>query len=401
MKKLSVIILIIMVLVCTCACANSSQPSSGETAAQSTELPAAENTVKGTMHDFGRFSALVPEGWEAADLGDYQASYNGVIVKGKGEDFMTAASVSLLYLLPTEMFISGRGFYENVRSQDDFDLGGRHWEAWTGVNDDGDKIQAAETSGEEGAFTVSLYMPADSDVELSLDDPDVRAIIESIDIVTTVDVDWITLKDGALIASLPEVEGYKWTEGGSMSSNELEVSASLEGNQLTIKPVSGSGIGAQDLTLENEDQTEIKGEAKISFRVNDAKVDAVFAGDIEIYDEPKAKETGDSWGEIDYEAVAELYSGTWVDSKNDLVLFIKPADEVEHGCLLNIQSGDRQINATGVIEEDSVLRYENITIDGESVDSAGYLMPDGDMLIWGHDDKVGEFEFGTLFTRLE
>ena len=31
-----------------------------------------EPQVKGTMHDFGRFSALVPEGWSVADIGEFK-----------------------------------------------------------------------------------------------------------------------------------------------------------------------------------------------------------------------------------------------------------------------------------------------------------------------------------------
>ena len=398
MKKILACIIAAAMLLSLCSC------GAGQHNTNTNDGPSnnssAEETVKGTVHDFGRFSALVPEGWEAADMGDYQADYNGIIVKGKADAFMEAASVSVLYGLPSEMFISNRGFYEIVRDEGEFDLGGHHWEGWSSSMGDM-SVAVAESYGDDGTIIVSVTMPTKDSEKLDLNDPEVRAIIASIVVVPTIEVDWISMENGKAIVTLPEAEGYTWQEGGRMFTNELEVSTELDGNRLIITPESGSGAFSIDLSLENEDETFRMGEASVSIRVTDAKADAVYAGDYSIYDEPEEIEYNDYEDDTDYEALAQMYAGTWVDDKNDLTLFIQVDEETEHGCLISLQQSGKQFAASGVIQVSMALMYDEISIDGTTVDSSGYFAFDGDMLFWGHDDAVGEFEYATIFTKLE
>ena len=80
MRKILACLIIVALLLSLCSCGTKQQDASEDTV--SPEDTSGEDAVKGTVHDFGRFRALVPEGWEVADLGDYQADYNGIIVKG-------------------------------------------------------------------------------------------------------------------------------------------------------------------------------------------------------------------------------------------------------------------------------------------------------------------------------
>jgi hypothetical protein len=96
-----------------------------------------------------------------------------------------------------------------------------------------------------------------------------------------------------------------------------------------------------------------------------------------------------------------VFSGAWVDDKNDLTLFIQKSEEEEHACQITIQSAEHQMSGVGVIQITEALMYEEMSIDGEAVQTNGYFTLDGDMLIWGHDDEVGVFEYVTIFTKLE
>ena len=398
MRKILACLITAVLLLSLCSCGAKQQDTSEDTV--SPEVPSGESEVNGTVHDFGRFRALVPEGWEVADLGGYQADYNGIIVKGKADEFMEATSVSILYGLPSELFVSNRGFYEIVRDEGEFDLGGHHWEGWSSSME-GMSVVTAESYGDDGSIFVFVNMPSEDSEKLDLKDPDVRAILESIVVVPTVEVEWIRMEDGKAVALLPEEEGYFWEEGGCMYTNELEVSTELDGNRLIITPESGSGAFSIDLTLNNEEGTFRMGEAKVSIRVTDAKADAVYEGVCSVYDEPEEIED-ESWeDDTDYEALAQMYAGIWVDDKNDLTLFIQEDEETEHGCLIRLQQSDKQFSAAGVIEFTQVLMYDEISIDGVTMDSSGYFTFDGDLLIWGHDDAVGDFEYVTIFSRVE
>ena len=401
MKKILMILLAVVLVLSACACGQNKSGTESSAAGSRTESQS-EAGVKGTEHKYGRFSVLIPEGWSAVDLGDYQADYNAVIVKGAAEDFMTASQVSIIYNLPSELVVSSRGFYDDTKDEGEFDLGGRHWEAWSAAYEEMSFI-TAESSGEDGTVTVALQMLSADAEKLSLDDPDVQAIIESIVVVPTVEVEWITITDGVVTAKLQEVEGYQWDGNGEMVMNDVEADTELNGNVLTVTPHTGTGAFVEEMGLYNEDGSFSMGSAKISIRITDGKADAVYAGEMKIFDEPEAIEIDDFDFEdnVDYDYLTEVFSGAWADDKNDLTLFIQRSEEEEHACQITIQSAEHQMSGVGVIQITEALMYEEMSIDGETVQTNGYFALDGDMLIWGHDDEVGVFEYVTIFTKLE
>ena len=46
------------------------------------------------------------------------------------------------------------------------------------------------------------------------------------------------------------------------------------------------------------------------------------------------------------------------------------------------------------------MNYSEMSVNGTVVETVGWFMMDGDMIIWGHDDEVGEFENATIFSKL-
>ncbi len=43
-----------------------------------------------------------------------------------------------------------------------------------------------------------------------------------------------------------------------------------------------------------------------------------------------------------------------------------------------------------------------VRVDGATpIESSGWLVIDGGMLIWGHDKEVGEYESATLFSKAQ
>ena len=79
MKKLLSVLMAVLMLIGILGCSNqgSKEPEKPE-----------ENAVKGEVHDIGRISVLVPEGWSVADLGSMATDFTCVIVKGTKDDFM-------------------------------------------------------------------------------------------------------------------------------------------------------------------------------------------------------------------------------------------------------------------------------------------------------------------------
>jgi len=390
MKKLFIIILTAVLLV---GCSNGSGGN--------TPTPP-EPQVKGTMHDFGRFSALVPEGWSVADIGEFKTDFNGAIVKGTPDQFGSAPSVSIQYFLPTELIMSGRSFYEDTISLEPIKNDSFSYDLWEGKWQ-GTFVSAAESQQPNslGAITVYSNQPTDESEYIRIDDPDIVAIIKSIVVTPTVEVDWISIKDGKAVITLPEhEEGLGWHDSGYMYSNEVEAFPEFEGNTCTIIAESGTGMFSQSCLLTNEDETFAYGEAEFAVRITDGKVDAVYNGTYTIYDEPKSLDYS-SEDTTDYEAFGEAFTGTWADTKNDLTMFIQPYEGVEHGYQVTIQGKGRQYSAVAQIEQGGVMWYNDITVDGETTEVMGYFQLDGGMVIWGHGEDFGDFENATIFNKLD
>ena len=396
MKKLIVLILAAILLVGCAGC------TGGGSKTETTPAETTEAGVNGTVHDFGRFSALVPEGWSVAEIGEYKSEFNGAIVKGEPDQYGSAPSVSIMYTLPVELIVSGRSFYEDVISLDPIETENFTYDVWEGKFQ-GAFVSAAESQqpNELGVITVYANQPTTESEYVRIDDPDVVAIIKSITVEPTCDIDWIKFEDGKAIVTLPEAkEGLRWHDSGTMYSDDVEAFSEFNENIVTISAESGTGVFSQNCLLTDEEETYAYGEAEFAVRITDGKADATYNGVYRLYDEPKSLDYEDE-DNTDYEAYGEAYTGTWADNKNDLTMFVQPYEGVEHGYQLTIQGSDKQFSTIAQIEEGGVMWYYDMTVNGEKAEMTGYFQLDGDMLIWGHGDELGEFENATIFSKLE
>ena len=391
MKKLFIIILTAILLV---GCTN----GGGNTPAPTPSEP----EVKGIVHDFGRFSALIPEGWSVADIGEFKNDFNGAIVKGTPDQFRSAPSVSIQYFLPTEIIVSGRSFYEDTIYLEPIKNDSFSYDVWEGKWQD-TFVSAAESQQPNnlGVITVYSTQPTPEADYIRIDDPDIVAIIKSIVVEPTVEVEWISIKDGKAVVTLPEhEEGLRWHDSGYMYSNEVEAFSEFEGDICTIIAETGTGMVSQSCLLTDEDETFAYGEAEFAVRITDGKVDAVYNGAYTIYDEPKSLDYT-SEDTTDYEAFGEAFTGTWADTKNDLTMFIQPYEGVEHGYQITIQGNSKQYSTIAQIEQGGVMWYYDITVNGEKTEVMGYFQLDGEMVIWGHGEDFGDFENATIFSKLD
>lgn len=375
MKKTLIILLAALLLIGACACGTANTNNTNNS------NEAAPEKVTGTVRDFGRFSALVPEGWEALEMGGETDGMNGAIVKGKASEFMSSSSVSITYGLPTDAVFSSKSLSENVKELGEFDLGGRRWSAWSGSFGPL-SFSTAEHYGKEGTIFVTLQQLGG---ELTFDDPEVKAIIESIVTSPTVEADWITIKDGVATIDLPAAEGFEWSSGYAMFTNDVEANCEFVDGKAIITAESGTGGYTVEFDLFNEDQSLTMGKAEVKLGVTDAKVDAVYGAELTMYDEPQSTGFED---DTDYEALAEEYSGTWKDEENGLTLTITMDDSVEHGCLMEIKSDSMQMSASGTIEAGGHIEYWSMTLDGKEVETPGTFNIFEGKLYWGFDDEV-------------
>ncbi len=402
MKRFLVLLVVTALILAGCGGGGGNSGSNNNNNNNNVAPAPVEPEVKGTVHDFGRFSVLVPEGWSVADLGEYQTEFNGALVKGTPDQFRKAPSVSIQYTLPVELVISGRTFYEDTISLKPIETESFVYDLWEGKWQ-GNFVSAAESQQPNDLGVITVYsnqVTAESEY-VRIDDPDITAMIKSIAVEPTTEVEWITFKDGKGIATLPEAkEGLRWHDSGYMYSNDVEADSEFEGNTVTITAESGNGVFSQNCMLTNEDETYAYGEAEFAVRITDGKVDATYNGVYRIYDEPKSLdyETEDT---TDYEWYGQVYTGTWADKKNDLTMFIQPHEGIEHGYQITIQGSSVQCSTVAQIEQGGVMWYYDMSIKGESVETMGYFQLDGDMLIWGHDDETIKFENATIFSKLD
>ncbi|MBQ1521957.1 MAG: hypothetical protein IIZ74_04280, partial [Erysipelotrichaceae bacterium] len=85
-----------------------------------------------------------------------------------------------------------------------------------------------------------------------------------------------------------------------------------------------------------------------------------------------------------------------------LTMFIQRYEDIEHGYQMTIQAADRTIVAIGHVDMVGNLWYENVSINGAApIESDGWFMIDGNSLLWGHDEAVGEFANANIFSKAE
>ena len=393
MKKLLAVLLALAMLFAAAACGSNNTNNADNT---NSGNEAAPDKVAGTVCDFGRFSALVPEGWEKIDTGEEGAGYNAILVKGTASQFMQVPTLSITYGLPSDMLMSGKAFSENVEELGEFDLGTHHWSAWSG-SFIGMEFSTAESFGKDGTLIVSVQPFGGK--KLTFEDPEIKAVLESITTRPTVEVDWITIKDGIAAVALPAVEGYEWTSGFAMYTDDIEVTSDIVDGNAVITPESGTGGYSTTYDLYNEDQTLTMGTAEIKLGITDAKVDAVYDAVLTMYDEPQSTEDEDYEDDTDYEALAVEFCGTWKDEKNGITITITKDDSREHGCLIEMSSDGMQMSASGTFMYGDYVEYESAKLNGNDVETYGTFFTFDDQMRWGFDGEVFSFENEVLLIK--
>ena len=390
MKKLLSILIVALMLIGTFGCSN-----------QGNKEPE-EKTVKGEVHDVGRISILVPEGWELADLGNMSSEFICVIVKGTKDDFMKKPQVSVIYNLPTEVVVSSAAFAENVIQQEPFDLGGYHWTSWTGSFSDL-KSEVAETEGDFGFMTFTRQEGMETKEQLSLKDPEVQAIIASIKVRPTINSDWVQITDGKAIVQLKEVDSLVWDHLSEMYTNGVEANFEMDGNTVTMIPSSGTGAYQLDFRLINEECTEKYGDASVGVKVENGKITGIYNATVNMLETPENIGGEEEWTDnTDYERLDRFLNGAWVDNPNNLTMFIQKYEDIEHGYQITIQGTDKTFVAIGIVDTLGTVWYDSIAINGAApIPSDGWFMIDGESLLWGHDEAVGEFDNANIFSKAQ
>ncbi|MBR3351839.1 MAG: hypothetical protein IKG35_06955, partial [Erysipelotrichaceae bacterium] len=203
-------------------------------------------------------------------------------------------------------------------------------------------------------------------------------------------------------ATLPVVEGYQWEDSGSMYTTGVDAWAEVIDNVLYIRPEAGSGTYSQNLQLNNEEGTFYKGQVQVDVRITDGKADALYTANLKLFDEPVEIEHYEYEDNTDYESLDQYYSGTWIDKNNDLTMFIQKIDDIDHSYLVNIQSSDKQMSATGRIQTNGEMIYTVMIVDGVEVETYGWFTPDSEtVLLWSRENDFGGYENATIFNKAE
>ncbi|MBO4218078.1 MAG: hypothetical protein J5887_01030 [Erysipelotrichaceae bacterium] len=355
--------------------------------------------VKGKTYDAGRFSFLVPEGWDYVEMAENFGGTTAVAVKGSAEDYTKVPQVSFLYSLPTENVMSSRDFFPDAEDLAAFDLGGYHWIPWRAVTE-GLKFTCFESSGDFGYLTVYVMQAQPDNEDLSPSDPDVRAILASIKTQPEIQADWISIDaNGVLTADLGRLEGYYWEDDGAMYTNTLEANSELSEGKFVIKPVSGDGVYSQSLILVSDDGRTYIGEAEVGAVFKNGKAVYVCEAEKKIYDEAISV-NGDV--DIDYEKISAEYLGTWKDEANKLTLYIQEFEGHPGILLAAVKASGKVWSMACYIEATEDLVYESISLNnGEAVDAIGWFSLQDGKVIWFYDENVDDFAQDTIFTKVD
>ena len=131
----------------------------------------------------GILRVLVPSGWKlfyGIDSEGNASPRNLHIFKGAQTelDVFSKAGITVFYHGKDEIYISTKDFYENVRDLEPFECGGHLWNGYT-CTSFGYPYTMLEAKDDGCVFQVMILMK-NGEYEISLNDEDVRSIIESI-----------------------------------------------------------------------------------------------------------------------------------------------------------------------------------------------------------------------------
>ena len=194
MKKVLAMILS-SVLTCTmlASCGDSSSTGGTSSAANSSQAgvsSAAESSKaeeQPTQYDTTVFTVSVPGGWAAAPVADVLKKFDGVtnpeqvyIIKGgkQAQDIVKYPYVWVTYYKDASSYMSSKGFYSDAEDIAPVEIGGKSWEGYkyTSSGFPGTCLTCTEGSG----LWVCLFVLKNADMEITVQDEDVKAILSSL-----------------------------------------------------------------------------------------------------------------------------------------------------------------------------------------------------------------------------
>ena len=153
------------------------------------EGEAADGEIKGDVFDAGNVSALVPKGWKAFPVTDAWAEEEGamdpnqvsICKDGDSEwDLFSKPYISVIYYgADEELYPPDSSWYDNPVDIEDIKLSNLTWEGYTA---DSFGVPMAILWADDGAgneYQANIVLKTDEG-EISLDDADVLAILESV-----------------------------------------------------------------------------------------------------------------------------------------------------------------------------------------------------------------------------
>lgn len=184
MKKLIALLLVVLMVLSLVACGGEDKPEGGKT----DEGGNAVAEVKGEVYDTGIFKTLIPEGWKAFPVSDmFSEEENATdpeklqIIKG-GEtewDLFSKPYVAINIFPNNSLLTPSKDWYDNAADLEPLAIGGYTWNGFT-AESAGVPMAMLWTEDAKGNDIQVTVMLKTTDGEVTLEDADVRAIIESI-----------------------------------------------------------------------------------------------------------------------------------------------------------------------------------------------------------------------------
>jgi len=135
------------------------------------------------VFDSGCFRLCVPDGWMAFCGSDSSGKitpkkvhiYKGISAE---TEIFTHAGITVCLFGRGEYYFSSKGFYDNVRDKEPFDLGTYTWNCYT-CTSLGYPYTMLDTQ-KDGCVLQIMILEENAEHRISIADPDVRQIIESL-----------------------------------------------------------------------------------------------------------------------------------------------------------------------------------------------------------------------------
>lgn len=138
-----------------------------------------------SIFDSGKFRVVVPDGWMAflgTDSSGRSTPKKVHIYKGirLETEMFTHAGITVCFFGKEDYYLSPKHFYDNISDIETFRLGDFTWDGYTCTSLDS-PYTMLDAKNDRCIFQVMILMK-NGEQEISIDDTDVRSIIESLTI---------------------------------------------------------------------------------------------------------------------------------------------------------------------------------------------------------------------------